>query len=205
MPKQHFFEYGEREILWLESRDPVLGREIYKRGHIYRRVIPDLFTALLNSISGQQISAKAHETVWKRIEERFKPLRPETINSISADELRACGMSMRKASYIKGAAELILNGELNMAALKKLSDDDVCKTLCKINGIGIWTAEMLMIFSLQRMDILSWGDLAIKRGLSVLYRHREITPRLFEKYRRLYSPYASVASLYLWEISREKS
>ena len=85
--------------------------------------------------------------------------------------------------------------------LKTLSDEDVCKCLCKIKGIGIWTAEMLMIFSMQRPDILSYNDLAIIRGLKTLYRHKEITPAQFNKYKKRYSPYASVASLYLWEIA----
>jgi DNA-3-methyladenine glycosylase II len=82
-----------------------------------------------------------------------------------------------------------------------MSDDEVCKRLCQIKGIGVWTAEMLMIFSMQRMDILSWGDIAIHRGLRMLYGRKKITPELFTKYKKRYSPYATVASLYLWHIS----
>jgi DNA-3-methyladenine glycosylase II len=71
----------------------------------------------------------------------------------------------------------------------------------QIRGIGKWTAEMLMLFSLQRPDILSYDDLAIQRGLRMIYHHRRITPKLFERYRRRYSPYASVASLYIWAVA----
>jgi len=82
-----------------------------------------------------------------------------------------------------------------------MTDDEICKRLCRIKGIGVWTAEMLMTFSMQRMDIMSWDDLAIHRGLRMIYHHRKITPELFAKYKRRYSPYATVASLYLWAIA----
>ena len=82
-----------------------------------------------------------------------------------------------------------------------LTDDDVCKRLCQIKGIGIWTSEMLMMFSMQRIDIMSWNDMAIIRGLRMLYGHTEITKKLFEDYKKKYSPYGTVASFYLWQIS----
>jgi DNA-3-methyladenine glycosylase II len=108
---------------------------------------------------------------------------------------------MRKASYIKEIVNQIVNGSLDLAQLQTMSDDDVCKRLSRIKGVGVWTAEMLMIFSMQRMDVLSWGDIAIIRGLRMLYHHKEVTPELFAKYKKRYSPYATVASLYLWHIS----
>ena len=199
--KTQYFEYGKTETEWLKLRDPVLGAAMDKIGHIYRNVTPDLFMAMVNSIVGQQISAKAQATVWGRIQQQFKPLTPKTIVSAAPQNLQACGISMRKALCIKEIAKSAEDGSLNLGALHDLPDEEVCKRLMQIKGIGKWTAEMLMIFSMQRMDILSWGDLAIHRGLRILYRHREITPKLFNKYKRRYSPYASVASLYLWAIS----
>ena len=203
MDNPKYFKYGKKETEWLKSQDPVLGAAINRIGHIRRTVNPDLFSALINSIVGQQISTKAQITVWNRMQERFKPLRAETIGAASPEDLQSCGISMRKAHYIKGIAEAVLDGSLDLAQLNKLSDEDVCKRLIQIKGIGVWTAEMLMIFSMQRKDILSWGDLAIQRGLRILYKKREITPKLFDKYKKRYSPYASVASLYLWTISGE--
>ena len=79
-----------------------------------------------------------------------------------------------------------------------MSDAEVCRELTKLKGVGPWTAEMMLIFSLQRPDVVSYGDLAIQRGMRMLYRHRQLTPELFERYRRRYSPYGTVASLYLW-------
>ncbi|MCL2070266.1 MAG: DNA-3-methyladenine glycosylase [Treponema sp.] len=205
MEKTKFFKYGKKELEWLKSRDPALGAAIDRIGRLRREVNPDLFTALISSIVGQQISSKAAETVWGRIEERFVPLTAKTIDSASAEEIQTCGISMRKAHYIKGIAEAVLDGSLDLDALHKLSDEEVCKRLVQIKGIGIWTAEMLMIFSMQRKDILSWGDFAIQRGLRILYKRKDISRELFEKYKKRYSPYASVASLYLWAISGEEA
>lgn len=201
MNGKQYLEYGTEEIEYLKSKDPALGKAIEEIGHVQREVIPDLFMALVNSIIGQQISTKAQETVWARFQAMFTPVTPEHIDTIPADKLQTCGISMRKASYIKEIADSIMDDSLDLAGLQTMSDEDVCKRLSQIKGVGVWTAEMLMIFSMRRMDVISWGDMAIIRGLRMLYHHREITPKLFAKYKKRYSPYATVASLYLWQIS----
>ncbi len=201
MTQLQFFQYGSVEVEWLKSRDASLGAVIDQIGHIERSVTPDLFTALVSSIVAQQISAKANATVWGRMRELLGIVSPETISAASVESLQACGMTMRKAVYIKEVAELVASGELDLENLHQLSDQEVCDQLVQIRGIGVWTAEMLLTFSMQRMNIMSWGDLAIQRGLRMLYRHRKITPALFAKYKRRYSPYATVASLYLWAIA----
>jgi len=160
-----------------------------------------LFEALVISIVGQQISAKAAVTVWARISELANPVNADKIASVPVEELQKCGISVRKASYIKEIANTVLSGDLDLDALYDMTDSEVCKRLSQIRGIGVWTAEMLLTFSMQRPDIMSWDDLAIHRGLRMLYRHRKITPALFAKYKRRYSPHGTVASLYLWAIA----
>lgn len=201
MSEIQYFDYGSKEINYLKKRDPILGKAIDDIGPIYREVIPDMFTALVKSIIGQQISTKAQQTVWARFLKAFGPISPEGLASLPLETLQACGISMRKASYISGIARSIYEGDLDLDELAKLPDDEVCQRLTQLKGVGIWTAEMLMIFSMGRKDIISQGDIAIIRGLRMLYRHRKITPELFKKYKNRYSPYASTASLYLWEIS----
>ena len=195
------FAYGEQEMKYLCAKDKRLGEVIRQLGFVPRGVIPDLFEALVNSIAGQQISSKALETVWCRITERLSPITPEHFCTLAEEELRACGLSLRKAGYIKSAAQRFADGSLNAEELKSLPDEELIKRLTELNGIGRWSAEMLMLFSLERQDVLSCGDFGIKRGMRMLYRHREITPELFERYRKRYSPYGSVASIYLWAIS----
>ncbi|MDO5396228.1 MAG: DNA-3-methyladenine glycosylase 2 family protein [Bacteroidales bacterium] len=166
-----------------------------------RRVIPDLFAALVHSIIGQQISTKAHESIWQKTVAKFGEVTPGSILSVSAEELQSVGLSFRKVEYIRFAAEKIRSGEFDLNALYDMPDEEVCARLSSLKGLGVWSAEMLMLFSMQRQNILSFGDLAIQRGLRMIYHHRRIDRRLFEKYRRRFSPYNSVASLYIWAVA----
>lgn len=199
----HIFEYGQTEVNHLKKSDKKLGKAIDEIGMIERPVIPDLFTALVRNIVGQQISSKAATTVWNRMKDFFEDITPETIVRAGADEIHRCGVSNRKASYIKDIGEAVTNGELDLTKLHELPDDEVIKRLCALKGIGQWTAEMLLIFSMQRPDVVSWGDLAIRRGMMTLYNLETLSKEQFEAYRKCYSPYGSVASLYLWVLSKE--
>lgn len=185
----------------MKSRDKRLGEVIDKVGMVKRRVIPDLFAALVHSIVGQQISTKAHETIWRKMTGAFGDVTPEKVLGLSPEELQAFGITFKKVDYIRSAAREIASGEFDIHALRTMSDAEVCAKLSELDGIGVWTAEMLMLHSLQRPDVLSFGDLAVQRGLRMLYHHRKITRPLFEKYRRRYSPYGSVACIYLWAVS----
>jgi DNA-3-methyladenine glycosylase II len=195
------FRYGTTELEHLRKRDKKLGAAIDEIGLIERNVTPDLFTALIASVASQQISAKAAETVWSRMEGRFGTITPRTIASATAEEIQQCGMPLRKAGYIKGIGEAVTGGLLDLDRLPGLPDDEVIRELSALNGVGIWTAEMLLIFSMERPDVVSWGDLAIRRGMMALYKKEKIDREQFDRYRKRYSPYGSVASLYLWEIS----
>ena len=195
------FKYGNPEITHLKNRDTKLGEAIDTIGLLQREVNPDLFSALVKSMVGQQISSKAQATIWKRMTGGLGKITPKSILSCTGNELQSYGITFKKAGYIRGLAERVIDGRLDLKSLHVKSDEEVCRELIRIDGIGVWTAEMLMLFSMQRPDILSYGDLAIQRGMRMLYHHRKITRQLFEKYRRRYSPYGSVASLYLWEIA----
>lgn len=195
------FEYGEREKEYLRAKDKVLAAAMDEIGHVHREVTPDLYAALVQQIVSQQISTKGAVTIWNRMTAAFGTISPENMGKASAESIQSCGMSMRKATYIKEFTQMVLEGDLDLQALPAMPDDELCAHLATIKGIGIWTAEMLMTFSLQRPDVMSWDDIAIHRGLRMLYRHRKITKQLFARYKKRYSPYASVACLYLWEIA----
>jgi len=180
----------------------MLGDAIDKIGPIRREVDTDLFSSLVRAIVGQQISTKAQATIWARMKDGFADeITAQAILERTETELQSCGITFKKATYIRGAAQMVADGNLDIDAMHSKSDEQVCKELVKLGGVGEWTAQMLMLFSMQRPDILSYGDLAILRGMRMLYRHKKITRQLFEKYRRRYSPYGSVASLYLWAIA----
>lgn len=195
------FRYGQTELDHLRARDPRLAAAIDRIGLVRREVQPDLFHALVHSIIGQQISTKAQTTIWGKMQTRFPGVRPDVIAACTLEELQRIGITFRKAGYMQDIARSIVEGRTDLHALAQLDDDALCHALSQFRGIGVWTAEMLMLFSLQRPDIVSYGDLAILRGMRMLYRHRAITPQLFARYRRRYSPYGSTASLYLWAIA----
>jgi len=195
--------FSDEELESLKKKDKKLAKAIDEIGVIKREINPDLFESLVNNIVGQQISMKAQDTVWKRFLEHFSAITPEEIYKASVEEIQSLGLSTRKATYIHKAAEKVHSGELDIHKLLEMNDEDVCKTLVSLDGIGMWTAEMLMIFSMGRKDILSFGDLAIKRGMINLYGHKEITKERFEKYRKRYSPHGTLASMYLWELSKD--
>jgi len=197
------FEYGRKEIDYLKGKDKKLGAAIDRIGIINRRIIPDPFTALVSSIVSQQISSKAADTVWNRLLSLLGSVNPENINELGLPEIQSCGMSERKAGYIKGIAEAAISGEVDFGALDALSDEDIIKRLSSLRGVGVWTAEMLLIFSLCRPDVVSYKDLAIRRGMMNLYGLKELPEEKFKRYRKRYSPYGSVASLYLWALSVE--
>lgn len=199
--QENFFKYSQKEMDYLKSKDKILGEIIDKIGKINRPTRPDLFSALVHAIVGQQISIIAQENIWQRLVGKVGEVNVENILSLKDEELQSVGLSFRKVEYIKGIAKKIKDGKLDMNGLHELSDDEVCEELSSLKGIGVWTAEMLMLFSMQRQNILSYGDLAIQRGLRMIYHHRDITPKLYAKYKRRFSPYGSVASLYIWAVA----
>lgn len=197
------YEYGQKEIEYLKKKDKKLGEAIESIGMVERKVGADTFAALISSIIGQQISTKAASTIRDRLNILLGDITPETIGQIGIEEIQGCGMTMRKAGYIKGIADAALNGKVNFDTLNTLSDEEIIKQLSALDGVGVWTVEMLLIHSLCRPDILSYGDLAIRRGIMNLYGLKELPKKKFEVYRKRYSPYGTVASIYLWALSAQ--
>ncbi|ASR46017.1 DNA-3-methyladenine glycosidase [Paenibacillus kribbensis] len=195
------FDYGEKEIHYLKNADAVLGAAISQMGRVERVIIPDLFAALVHAIVGQLISAKAVETIWARMQEKLGAMTPQNIAIQAAEHIQSCGITMKKAVCILNIAQTIEQGLLDLQELYELSDPQVIQKLSSLQGIGPWTAEMMLINCMERPDVVSWGDIAIRRGMMKLYNLDTLTRKQFEEYRRAYSPYGSVASIYLWSIS----
>ena len=196
-----YFEYGEAELSYLRKKDKRLGEVIDRVGRVYRTVDTDLFSAVVHHIVGQQISTKAQATVWQRLRDALGSVSAETVLAAGVPQLQSLGITFRKAEYITDFAEKVHTGEFDLYAVEHMNDEDAICELSALKGIGVWTAEMILLFCLQRPDIFSFDDLAIQRGLRMVYHHRNIDRKLFEKYRRRFHPYCSVASLYLWAVS----
>ena len=196
-----YFAYGTKETDYLSRKDKRLAAAIAQIGPIEREVDTDLFAAVVHHIIGQQISMKAQATIWQRMRDALGTVDAERLLAAGVPQLQKLGMTFRKAEYITDFAQKINDGTFDLQAVWQMPDDEAIRALSSLKGIGVWTAEMILLFCMQRPDVFSYDDLAIQRGLRMLYHHRKIGRKLFEKYRRRFSPYGSVASLYLWAIS----
>lgn len=198
---ESIFEYGDKEIKYLKSKDKKLAAVIDRLGHIERKIDSDLFASVVHHIVGQQISVKAQETLWRRMKEGLGIINADTLLATGRERVKSFGMAYRKADYILDFAAKVKSGEFDIEAVAAMDDREAIATLTGLKGIGVWTAEMILLFSLGRKDVLSFGDLGIIRGIRMLYRHREVNRVRFERYRRRFSPYGSVAAVYLWAVS----
>lgn len=195
------FPYSQKELDYLAERDPLLGGVIRSVGFIARTVEEDVFSAVVHHIIGQQISMRAQETVWRRLQELLGEVTPDTLAEADTEAVKGCGMTYRKADYIRDFAQKVRSGEFDVEALREMEDGEAVKALSALRGVGEWTAEMLLLFCLRRSDVLSYGDLGIRRGMMKLYGWEEMTKAQFEECRQRYSPYGSVASFYLWAVN----
>ena len=162
----------------------------------------DAYGALLRAIVGQQLSTKAARTIYLRVLELFggRTPAPERLLEASEEELRGCGLSGRKVSYIRDLASHVLDGELELEGLDDLSDEEVVAEIVAVRGLGQWTAEMFLLFHLERPDVLSGGDLGIRKAIGIEYGLDGMPPpqRVLE-IGEPWRPHRSLASLYLWE------
>lgn len=199
-----FFPVGDDALKHLSGADSRLAAVIEAVGPVRREMRPNLFDGLMHCMSGQQISTKAHMTVWGRLEAMTADrggVIPSVIAGMPPEELQTIGISFRKALAMREAAAAFADGALSEESLREADDAAFVAALIRLRGVGVWTAEMLLLFSLGRMDVFSWDDLAIRRGLRMAHRQAELPRAYFERWRRRYSPFGSVASLYLWAVA----
>jgi DNA-3-methyladenine glycosylase II len=162
----------------------------------------DAYGALLRAIVGQQLSTKAARTIYGRILDLFDGTTPAPEQLLEADEtdLRGAGLSGRKVSYVRDLASHVLAGELELDRLDDLSDEEVVEEIVAVRGLGVWTAEMFLLFHLERPDVLSGGDLGIRKAVQVEYELDELpAPTRVLEIGEPWRPHRSLASLYLWE------
>jgi len=162
----------------------------------------DAYGALLRAIVGQQLSTKAARTIYGRILELFDGRTPAPEQLLEAEEadLRSAGLSGRKVEYIRDLASHVIDGELELDRLEQLSDEEAIEEIVAVRGLGLWTAEMFLIFHLERPDVLSGGDLGIRKAIQVEYGLEEMpTPTRVLEIGEPWRPHRSLASLYLWE------
>jgi 3-methyladenine DNA glycosylase/8-oxoguanine DNA glycosylase len=158
----------------------------------------DYFESLISSIIYQQLSYKAANSIYKKFKILVKNVEPQSILKNDIDTLRLAGLSRAKALYVIEIAKAFIN-DSSLYKIDLLEDDEVIKRLTKIKGIGIWTAQMFLIFTLGRMNILPIGDLGIKKGVLKILNKDELLKEDIEECFTLWSPYNTIVSLCLWK------
>ena len=195
-------------LLHLRRVDPILYKAAVKHAAQVRDFSSagkrygnqKLFAALAGSVTGQQLSTKAADTIWGRLEVACGGVvTPEAIKRLRLPTMRKAGLSAAKSKTLKELAKAVLSGDLDLGKLRKLPEEEAIAKLTKIWGIGTWTAEMFLIFALGRADVFSPGDLALVRAMETLYgmpknSKRDVYLAIAEKW----SPHRSFASLVLW-------
>ena len=189
-------EHWDLAVQELSETDKTLKKVISLYPHEKITLKNDGFLTLIRSVVGQQISVKAADSVWKKLEELCKKsMKPKTILSFSLEELRNVGLSKSKANYIQNIA----NSNILDTNWEETSDTEATKLLCTIKGIGKWTAEMFLIFHLARPNILPLGDIGLIRAMENQYnKGKKISNNTIEKLRERWDPWCSVVTWYLW-------
>lgn len=193
--------HNQKKAIEHLSKDPIMKLLIVRHELSYSNQKRDIFLDIVESIINQQLSSKAGTTIFNRFKALFprvKKITPKHVLKISDDKIRSCGISRAKVSFIKGLSRAIQEKELIIDRLYALSDEDVITELVKIKGIGKWTAEMILMFSLQRQDIFSIGDLGLCTAVAKLYGVDRSDKKKIEDIAIQWSPYRTIASRYLW-------
>ena len=182
------------------AKDKYLGPLVKKYGPCKIRSRPKAkyFVDLVDAICGQQLSVKAAATIFGRVSDKLGgQIIPEEILKQKDKELRSCGLSFAKIKYVKDLAQRTKDGRLKIKILDKLSDEEVAKELIAVKGIGQWTADMFLMFSLARPDVFPVEDLGIRKGMAKLTK-KEMDKESLIKFSRRWQPFRSVASWYIW-------
>jgi DNA-3-methyladenine glycosylase II len=190
-----------RGVEFLRSRDPVLAQVIERTGPFALKPEKDVFKSLVRAIIAQQISTGAARSIYGKLlsaaggEDRLI----EDLQRLTPEEFRSAGVSPQKQRYLRDLAQKVAAGQVRIEAVQSMSNDEAIAELTQVVGVGKWTVQMLLIFSLGRLDVFPADDLGIRTAIKRLYRKRLLTKaRHLSKFEKLWQPYASIASWYCW-------
>ena len=190
-----------KAINHLRKSDPVLRTIIERVGPCRIEYGPPEFHSLAEAIIYQQLNGKAAVTIFNRFADLAgKPLTPEGIVKLTDQQMRSVGLSKQKTSYLRDMAERAMNGQLDFSKLHQHSDEEVIEHLTQVKGVGVWTAQMFLMFTLKRPNVLPTGDFGVQMAIKKHYKKRKMPkPALMEKIAKPWEPYRSIACWYLWK------
>lgn len=188
-------------IVYLRKKDPILAKIIEQVPPFERYKARNYFEALLESIVSQQLSVKAADTIWVRFLALLpeKEVTAENVWAVPDQKIRDAGISWQKISYIKDLAKKTMESGILFEQFEIMTDEEIITELVKVKGIGRWTAEMFLMFAMERPDVFSYGDLGLRRAIQKWYGlDHEPTQAEAEKIAENWKPYRTLACRYLW-------
>ena len=198
MKQPPFYWYKAKKVL--SKRDPILRRIINKFNKGYLTSRKDPFFSLCRTIIGQQISTKAADSIWSKFEIKCKKkIVPETVLKLTSSGLKSAGLSRQKITYLKNIAKSFKNKSFNIRDLKKMDDDSAIDCITKLKGLGIWSAQMFLMFNLNRPDIFPTKDIGLIRAISKNYKTSyPPSEKFLNRISKKHSGYRTVFTWYMW-------
>ncbi len=193
---------SHKEATKFLKKDPKLAKIIKQVGDYNVKITKNRYQSLVEAIIAQQLSGSAAESILKKFKKLFKSKFPKPVEVIKTPDskIRSIGLSKMKIMYIKDLSKKIQSKQLNMRIISTKSDEYIVEHLTDVKGIGRWTAEMFLIFSLGRLDVLPVGDLGLKKGIQLMYSLKELpNEKEIEQMAKSWKPYRTVATWYLWK------
>lgn len=194
-------------IQYLKAKDPVLAEVIRLVGPFTLKPQKQGYEILVRSILSQQISTSAASTIRNRLQDLLpgRRIRPELLDALTDDQLQKVGISTQKRTYLRDLTRCTLDGSISFRRIRKATDEQAIAELIQVRGIGRWTAQMYLIFSLGRLDVFAPDDLGLRNAVDRLYDVPEDAPRKhYDELAVAWSPYRSIASWYLWRSLEKK-
>ena len=193
-------KYWSKAKKLLSKKDPVLKKIIKKFNKGYLKTRNKPFFSLCRTIIGQQISVKAADSIWKKFEKKCrKKITPDTVLKLNSRSLKGAGLSRQKISYIKNIAKAFKSKSFDLAKLKKMNDTDAINYITKLKGLGVWSAEMFLMFNLNRPNIFPVKDIGLLRAISKNYKKTYPPSKKFlETISKIHYGYRTVFTWYMW-------
>lgn len=199
MSSSHIPLYWQQASSELAQADPIMSAFVERFSGVSLVSRGEPFVTLARSIVGQQISVKAADSVWARFSAALPTISPSAVLATSIETLRSCGLSARKAEYLGDLARHFSDGQIHTSAWSHMSDAEIIAELTAVRGIGIWTAEMFLIFNQMRPDVFPLDDIGLQKAVAMHYCQGERpTRRILAECGERWRPWRSVATWYLW-------
>lgn len=197
--------YDTKEMIYISNKHPVMKALVDHYGKLKMGKISDVYMSLILHIISQMLANSVSDALIKRFLALVGEINPENVLSVGADAIRECGISRKNAEYILELSNSILENRYDFSLLDAMSDDEAVKYLMQIKGVGKWTAEMIVEFTLGRLNIFSYEDVALQNGIKKAHGFKTLSKLRFDRLRKTYSPYCSVASVYYYAYNDDKS